>query len=74
MGNLSFDINDDVMRMFAEDCGEVKAIRWISDRETQIFKGCGYVEFYEPAAVDKFVLKRGVLLKNRPIRVDNPDT
>lgn len=71
-GNLSFDIDDDAMRKFCEEagCAEVAGIRWLTDRETGDFKGCGFVEFYESDSVDKFVLKNGENLMGRPIRVD----
>lgn len=69
-GNLSFDIDDDTMREFAEGCGEIKAIRWLSNRDTGDFKGCGFVEFYDSESVDKFVLKNGENLMGRPIRLD----
>jgi nucleolin len=69
-GNLSFNIDDDQMRTFAEDCGEIKALRWLTDRDSGDFKGCGFIEFYDEAAVDKFVLKNGVDCMGRPIRLD----
>merc|ERR1712070_747276 len=58
-GNLSFDIDDDTIRKFAEDCGEIKNIRWLTDRESGDFKGCGFLEFYDSESVDKFVKKNG---------------
>jgi nucleolin len=70
VGNLSFEIEDDDMRNFAEDCGEIKSIRWVNNKDTGDFKGCGFVEFHDPAAVDKFILKKGTVLKGRPIRID----
>lgn len=69
-GNLSFDIDEDAMRTFAEDCGEIAKIRWLTDRESGDFKGCGFVEFYEESSVDKFVLKNGTELLGRQIRLD----
>ena len=39
---------------FFKDCGEISNIRWLTDRETGDFKGCGFVEFAEPeASLDK---------------------
>lgn len=69
-GNLSFTIDDDQMREFAEDCGEIKGIRWLTDRDSGDFKGCGFIEFFETEAVDKFVKKNGTELLGRPIRLD----
>jgi len=69
-GNLSFEIDEDAMKKFAEEAGEIKAIRWLSDRDTGDFKGCGFVEFYDAESVDKFVLKNGQDLLGRSIRLD----
>lgn len=71
-GNLSFDIDDDKMGVFAKDagCGEVKAIRWLTDRDSGEFKGCGFVEFWDTADVDNFVKKNGEELLGRDIRID----
>lgn len=71
-GNLSFDIDDDKMGAFAKDagCGEVKAIRWLTDRDSGDFKGCGFVEFWDTDSVDAFVKKNGEDLLGRSIRVD----
>jgi len=70
VGNLSFAIEEDDIRTFAEDCGEIKAIRWVHHKDTGDFKGCGFVEFHDSEAADKFIAKKGVNLKGRPIRID----
>lgn len=71
-GNLSFDIDDDAMRKFAADagCADVKAIRWLTDRDSGDFKGCGFVEFYDTESVDALVKKNGEDLCGRGIRLD----
>lgn len=43
-GNLSYDIDDDAVKDFFKDCGEVKNCRWLTDRESGQFKGCGFIE------------------------------
>jgi len=45
LGNLSFDIDDDKVKEFFKACGEIVAIRWVSDKESGQFKGCGFVEW-----------------------------
>jgi len=70
VGNLSFAIEEDDIRTFAEDCGEIKAIRWVHNKDTGDFKGCGFVEFHDSSAADKFIAKKGTNLKGRPIRID----
>jgi len=70
-GNLSFDIDDDQMKAFFKDCGEVSSIRWLTDRDTNQFKGCGFVEFADPAAaLDKAAKLNGEMLLGRQIRLD----
>jgi nucleolin len=70
VGNLSYDIEDKDMEDFAKECGEVKQIRWLYHKDTNDFKGCGFVEFYDSESVDKFVVKNGTSLKGRRIRID----
>lgn len=69
-GNLSWDVDDDSMREYAKDCGEVKSIRWVTDRDTGDFKGCGFIEFWDSESVDKFVKKNGEDLLGRTLRLD----
>ncbi len=70
VGNLSFDIDEDSMRSFFEDCGNVVSVRIATDRETGQPKGFGHVSFDDTDAVDKAVAKAGEYLKGRPVRVD----
>ena len=58
------------MTAFFKDCGEVKAIRWLVNKETGEFRGCGFVEFYDPDGVDKAVKMNGQMCENRTIRLD----
>lgn len=69
-GNLSWDVDDDIIREFAKEAGEVKAIRWLTDKDSGEFRGCGFIEFWDAESVDKFVLKNGQDLQGRAIRLD----
>ena len=70
-GNLSFSIDEDTMKGFFKDCGEVSSIRWLEDKETGQFKGCGFVEFADPeASLDKAAELNGKELLGRPVRLD----
>merc|ERR1711998_226831 len=69
-GNLSFDIDDDKMRQFASNAGNITNIRWLTDRESGQFKGCGFIDFESTEGVDEFVKKNGNDLMGRPIRID----
>ena len=54
-----------------QDCGEVSSVRWLTDRDTQQFKGCGFVEFADPdSALDKAAKLNGKDLLGRSIRID----
>ena len=70
IGNLAFDIEEDSVRSFFEDCGNVVSVRLATDRETGNLKGFGHVSFDDTDAVDKAVAKAGEYLKGRAIRVD----
>jgi nucleolin len=69
-GNLSFDIDDDKMTEFASGCGEISRIRWLTDRDSGDFKGCGFIDFTTTEAVDAFVKLNGNDLMGRNIRID----
>lgn len=69
-GNLSFDIDEDGMHEFAKECGDIKGIRWLTDRDSGDFKGCGFIEFFNSESVKKFVAKNGSDLLGRAIRLD----
>jgi len=69
-GNLSYTIDEDKIADFFKDCGTVTNTRWLNDRETQEFKGIGFVSFDTTEEVDKAVAKGGQYLDGRQIRID----
>ena len=70
-GNLNFNIDDDAMKEFFKGCGEVSSIRWLTDRDSGDFKGCGFIEFSDPeSALDKAAALNGSELMGRQIRLD----
>jgi len=70
LGNLSFDVQDNNISELFKECGEIKQIRWVHDKQTNDFKGCGFVEFYDEEATVKAVAYNGENILGRPIRVD----
>ena len=72
-GNLSWEIDDDACRAFFEGCGPIERIKWLTDRETGEFKGCGFITFETEAALDKAVALRGEELLGRAIKLDYAD-
>ena len=70
-GNLNFNIDDDAMKEFFKGCGEVSSIRWLTDKDTGDFKGCGFIEFADPdTALDKAAALNGTALMGRDVRLD----
>jgi len=70
-GNLSFDVDDGKMGEFLSECGGIRAIRWLKDRESGDFKGCGFVEFDNPeTAIDIAIKLNGKEFMGRTVRID----
>lgn len=70
IGNLSYSITEDEILSLAKESGEVASIRWVTDRSSGEFKGCGFCEFKETSSVENFVKLNGKHVKGRPIRID----
>ena len=70
MGNLSWDVTEENIREFFEDCGEVTQVRFATDRETGDFKGFGHVQFADEDSTTKAVAKAGEFVAGRAIRLD----
>jgi len=70
LGNLAFEIQDNNIYEIFADCGEIKQIRWVTDKQTNEFKRCGFVEFATEDGPTKAVAHNGENLLGRSIRVD----
>lgn len=70
IGNLSFDATIDDINEFFKDCGNIKATRVITSKETGESRGFGYVEFEDEKSLEKSLLKHGQNLIDRPIKID----
>lgn len=71
IGNLSYEIDDEgITKFFMGVDAEVKSVRWLHHRDSGDFKGCGYVDFWNPEACEKAATLNGKNLLNRPIRID----
>jgi len=66
IGNLSYDITEDVVYEFFGDCGGIKEVRW----QNGDFTGIGWVEFYDTNGPDMAVAKAGQMVLGRQIRID----
>jgi len=70
LGNVSQEANDDDVHQFFGDCGTIKDIRWVNDKETGQFKGCGFIEFDSEDGPKSAISKNGQDLKGQSVRVD----
>lgn len=69
VGNLSWGVDDDLLRSFFEKYGEVTSARVITDRETGRSRGFGFVEMPDEAARNAIAQGEGNNLDDRPIRI-----
>lgn len=70
IGSLAYATNDDTLKAFFEQIGEVDSARVITDRDTNRSKGFGFVEFVDEANNQKAVDElNGKELDGRPIAV-----
>jgi len=70
IGRLSEQVTDDIIKETFGQFGEIKSIRFLSDKETGEFKGVVFVEFTDPQSVDKAVQLNGQDLLGRSMRID----
>jgi len=70
LGNLSFNATEDSISEAFGECGNVKSIRLITDRETGKFKGFGYIEFETEEAAKAAHELNGTEIDGRPVRID----
>lgn len=70
VSNLSFNVQDEDLREFFTEYGEVSSAKVITDRETGKSRGFGFVEMPDDAAAQKAIaeLDNGVV-EGRTIRV-----
>ena len=70
VGNLSYSIDDDTIVDFFKDAGEMVGLRWLTQKDSGDFRGCGFVEFSKPEEAEKAMELDGHELLGRPIRLD----
>lgn len=69
-GGLSQDVTDELVMEFFQGCGTITNIRWVTDKASGEFRGCGFVEFEDDSYIEKAAAKNGSSLQGRRIRVD----
>ena len=68
---LCINMQESILTKFClEHGGKVAAIRWLTHKETEDFKGSAFVDFETVECVDNLIRKRGEMLLSRPVRID----
>ncbi len=70
VGNLSFKSQENDIRNFLSDCGEILDIR-IDKNEDGKMKGFAHIDFYSKEVVEKAIQKNRESLGGREFRIDN---
>ena len=74
VGNLPWSFNNDSLKEFFEQYGNVASARVITDRESSRSKGFGFVEMSDEAEANKAIEKaNGVEIEGRPLRVNQSE-
>lgn len=69
LGNLPFDVQDEVLWSTFGVCGDISYVRVVRDRKTNVGKGIGYVQFKDKASVDLALKLTGSEIAKREVRV-----
>ena len=70
VSNLSFNVQDEDLKSYFADYGEVTSAKVISDRETGRSRGFGFVEMSDDAAAQKAIAELdGATVDGRAIKV-----
>ena len=70
VSNLSFNVQDEDLREYFEDYGEVTSAKVITDKFTNRSRGFGFVEMTDDAAAEKAIKElNGAMVDGRSISV-----
>lgn len=70
VSNLSFNVQDEDLRSYFADYGEVSSAKVITDKETGRSRGFGFIEMSDNAAAQKAVTElNGATVDGRSIKV-----
>ncbi len=70
VGNLDFEIEDELLWSYFEKCGRIEYVRVVRDSTTNVGKGFGYVQFDDFTSVSKaLLLNEKKLPDGRKIRI-----
>lgn len=71
VSNLSFSVQDEDLRSYFADYGEVSSAKVITDKETNRSRGFGFVEMSDDASAQKAIAELdGAMVDGRSIKVN----
>lgn len=70
VGNIPFSVTENDLRDLFSQHGEVVSVKFIEDRETGRFRGFGFVEMEDAAALAAIEALDGKDLAGRPLKVN----
>ncbi len=70
VGNIPFSASEDDLRALFEQHGDVESVKFIQDRETGRFRGFGFVEMEDTAALAAIEALDGMDMSGRPLKVN----
>jgi len=70
VGNIPFSASEDDLRALFEQHGDVESVKLIQDRETGRFRGFGFVEMEDTAALAAIEALDGSDMSGRPLKVN----
>ncbi|KAF1779405.1 Nucleotide-binding alpha-beta plait domain [Phytophthora cactorum] len=65
VGNLAYDITEEVLRKVFDKCGSIRAVRFAEHIQTKEFRGFGYVQFHEEGPCEEAVKLDGMVVMAR---------
>lgn len=69
IGNVPFAIEEDNLRSFFAECGDIESVRIIRDKNTGVGKGFAYINFKCSSSVPLALALDGEVLEKRELRV-----
>ena len=73
VGNISFQSDENSIKDFFSDCGEVTDVKIITDRETGRSRGFGFVSFDSDASLEAAIGKSGSNLDGRELKINKAE-
>eukprot|EP00644_Phytophthora_capsici_P001808 jgi/Phyca11/544354/estExt2_Genewise1Plus.C_PHYCAscaffold_140369 len=70
VGNLAYDITEEVLRKVFDKCGSIRAVRFAEHIQTKEFRGFGYVQFHEEGPCEEAIKLDGMVVMGRPMNID----